>query len=178
MEIFSYVLDGALEHRDSMGTGSINHPGDIQMMSAGTGVRHSEFNASHKEMLRFLQIWIVPDRKGVEPRYHQKHFPVEDKRGKFLLVISPEDGKDTLPIYQDAKVYAGLIDGDESVVFTLPENRFAYVHVARGKVSLNDHPLTEGDGVRVRHETLLKFDKGKNAEVLLFDLRPRELPDF
>jgi redox-sensitive bicupin YhaK (pirin superfamily) len=178
MEIFSYVLDGALEHKDSMGTGSVNHTGDIQMMSAGTGIFHSEFNASNSEPLRFLQIWIVPDRKGVTPRYHQKHFPIEEKRGKFRLVISPDNEPDVLPIYQDTRVYAALIDGDEKVNFTLPPNRFAYVHVARGRVNLNGKTLKEGDGVRIRKETELRFDKGEGAEVLLFDLRPRELPDF
>ena len=178
MEIFSYVLDGALEHKDSMGMGSISRQGNIQMMSAGTGIHHSEFNASGSEGLRFLQIWIVPDRKGVTPRYHQKHFRNADKRGKFLLVISPDGEEGTLPIYQDAKVYAGLFDGDESATFALPENRYAYVHVARGRVNLNGKTLREGDGVRVRDERELKFDKGEGAEVLVFDLRPRELPDF
>lgn len=178
MEIFSYVLDGSLEHKDSMGVSSVNGPGDIQMMSAGTGIYHSEFNASDTEMLRFLQIWMVPDRKNVTPRYHQKHFRKEDKRGKFLLVISPDGEEGTLPIYQDAKVYAGLFDGDESTEFILRPNRFAYVHVARGKVNLNGKRLHEGDGVRVRKETSLKFDNGEGAEVLLFDLRPQELPDF
>lgn len=178
MEIFSYVLDGALEHKDSMGVGSVNRGGDIQMMSAGTGIYHSEFNASDREPLRFLQIWIVPDRKGVTPRYHQKHFPKEEKRGKFRLVISPGHEEGTLPVYQDVRVYAGLFDGDEETTFQLPPNRYAYVHVARGKVNLNGKTLKEGDGVRVREETGLKFDKGEGAEVLVFDLRPRELPDF
>ena len=178
MEIFSYVLDGSLEHKDSMGVGSVNHQGDIQMMSAGTGIHHSEFNASGSEGLRFLQIWIVPEKKGVTPRYHQKHFDNADKRGKFLLVISPDGEEGTLPIYQDAKVYAGLFDGDESATFALPENRYAYVHVARGRVNLNGKTLREGDGVRVCDERELKFDKGEGAEVLVFDLRPRELPDF
>lgn len=178
MEIFSYVLDGTLEHKDSMGTGSVNHQGDIQMMSAGTGVFHSEFNASDRDTLRFLQIWIVPDTKGIKPRYHQKHFTLEEKRGKFKLVISPDNEEGTLPIQQDAKVYAGLIDGDEEVEFTLPPNRYAYVQIARGKVRLNGKTLKEGDGVRIRKERSLKFDRGEGAEVLIFDLRPRELPDF
>ena len=178
MEIFSYVLDGALEHKDSMGVGSVNHHGDIQMMSAGTGIFHSEFNASDKEKLHFLQIWIVPNKKGVTPRYHQKHFTNEEKRGKFRLVISPDNEEGTLPIYQDAKVYAGLFDGDESATLELPPNRYAYVHVARGRVNLNGKTLREGDGVRIRKETALKFDQGEGAEVLVFDLRPREIPDF
>lgn len=178
MEIFSYVLEGELEHKDSMGTGSINRQGDIQMMSAGTGIYHSEFNASDREGLRFLQIWIVPNRKGVKPRYHQKHFPNEEKRGKFRLVISPDNEEGTLPIYQDARVYAGLFDVGEAAELTLPPNRYAYVQVARGRVNLNGKTLREGDGVRVRNETSLKFDKGEGAEVLVFDLRPREVPEI
>lgn len=178
MEIFSYVLDGALEHRDSMGVGSVNHQGDIQMMSAGTGIYHSEFNASDTELLRFLQIWIVPDRKGVKPRYHQKHFSNEEKRGKLKLVISPGNEEGTLPVYQDVRVYAGLFDGDEEYELQLPPNRYAYVHVARGRVKMNGKGLKEGDGVRVRKESVLKFDKGEGAEVLVFDLRPNELPSI
>lgn len=178
MEIFSYVLDGELEHRDSMGVGSINRPGDIQMMSAGTGIYHSEFNASDTETLRFLQIWIVPDRQGVTPRYNQKHFPLEEKRGTFRLVISPDNEEGTLPVYQDVKVYAGLFDGDESAELVLPPNRYAYVHVARGRVSVNGKVMREGDGARVRNESSLKFDNGEGAEVLVFDLRPQELPDI
>lgn len=178
MEIFSYVLDGALEHKDSMGVGSVNHTGDIQMMSAGTGIYHSEFNASNTDMLRFLQIWIVPDREGVKPRYHQKHFPLEEKRGKLRLVISPDGEEGTLPVYQDVKVYAGLFDGDEAYELELAPERYAYVHVARGKLRLNGKLLREGDGVRIRKETSLKFDNGEGAEVLVFDLRPKELPDI
>lgn len=178
MEIFSYVLEGSLEHRDSMGVAYVSGPGDIQMMSAGTGVYHSEFNASDSELLRFLQIWIVPDRKGATPRYHQMHFPKEKKRGQFLLVISPDGDPDTLPVYQDVKVYSALFDGDEETVFELRPDRFAYVHLARGSVQVNGKVIKEGDGVRIRKETQLKFDKGQGAEVLLFDLRPRELPDF
>lgn len=178
MEIFSYVLDGTLEHRDSMGISHISKPGGIQMMSAGAGVFHSEFNASDKERLRFLQIWIVPDRKGVKPRYHQLVFPKETRRGKFLLVISPDGEPHTLPVYQDVRVYAGLFDGDEAETFALPPDRYAYVHVARGKIHLNGKLLREGDGVRIRRETELRFDRAEGAEVLLFDLRPNELPDF
>lgn len=178
MEIFSYVLEGDLAHKDSMGEQMVCRPGDIQMMSAGTGIYHSEFNGSDSELLHFLQIWIVPEKKGVTPRYHQTHFPKEERRGVFRLVISPNNEEGTLPIYQDAKVYAGLFDGDESTVFTLPENRYAYVHVARGKIHLNGEALKEGDGVRVRNETSLKFDKATGAEVLIFDLRPQERPNF
>lgn len=176
MEIFSYVLDGALEHKDSMGNGSVIYPGDIQMMSAGKGVLHSEFNHAGNDLVRFLQIWIMPDRKGVTPRYQQVHFPDQDKRGKFRLVISPDNAEGSLSVYQDVRVYAGLIDGDETAVITLAPNRYAYVHVARGEVSVNGLALTEGDGARVRNETELVFDHGKQAEVLVFDLRPNELP--
>lgn len=178
MEIFSYVLDGALEHKDSMGVGSVNHRGDVQMMSAGTGIYHSEFNASDSEPLHFLQIWIVPDRKGVTPRYHQKHFTNEEKRGKLKLIISPNGEEGVLPVYQDVQVYAGLFDGDESEVFSLRPDRYAYVHVARGRVRMNGKALKEGDGVRIRNEPILEFDKGEGAEILVFDLRPVELPDF
>lgn len=178
MEIFSYVLDGTLEHRDSMGISHISKPGGIQMMSAGTGVFHSEFNASDTEPLRFLQIWIVPDHKGVKPRYHQLNFSKEQRRGKFCLVISPDGEKHTLPVYQDVKVYAGLFDRGEETVYELAPRRYAYVHVARGRVHLNGKLLKEGDGVRIRKETQLQFDKAEGAEVLLFDLRPNELPDF
>ncbi len=178
MEIFSYVLEGALEHRDSMGVSSVNHPGDIQMMSAGTGVFHSEFNASDTEMLRFLQIWIVPNRQSVQPRYHQKSFPIEEKRGKLRLVISPNNEPGTLPIYQDANVYAGLFDSGEAAELALRPHRYAYVHLARGKLSLNGLQLKEGDGVRVKQEDTLQFEKGEGAEVLVFDLRPQDLPDI
>jgi redox-sensitive bicupin YhaK (pirin superfamily) len=178
MEIFSYVLEGQLEHRDSMGTGSVNGVGDIQMMSAGTGIHHSEFNHSDKDMLRFLQIWIVPDRKNVTPRYHQRRFPSEEKRGKLRLVISPDEKDGSLPVYQDIRVYAGLFDGGESAELELAPDRYAYVQVAKGEISVNGRKLEEGDGARVRKETKLTFDNGKNAEILVFDMRPREIPDL
>ena len=178
MEIFSYVLDGKLQHKDSMGVTSVNGGGDIQMMSAGTGIYHSEFNADDGELLRFLQIWLVPDKKGIKPRYHQKHFTVEEKRGRFRLVISPDNEEGTLPISQDAKVYAGLFDGDESAELRLEPDRYAYIQVARGRIRVNGVTLREGDGARVRNEEVLKFDSGEGAEVLVFDLRPIERPDF
>ena len=178
MEIFSYVLEGALAHKDSMGTGSVIYPGDVQMMSAGTGVLHSEFNHSGEEKVHFLQIWIVPNRKGVTPRYLQKRYPEEEKRGKFRLIISPTEEQGSLPVYQDVRVYAGCFDGDESATLPLPGNRYAYVHIARGRVHVNGQALKDGDGARVRDETRLVFDKGEKAEVLVFDLRPRELPSL
>jgi redox-sensitive bicupin YhaK (pirin superfamily) len=176
MEIFSYVLDGALEHKDSMGSGSVIRPGDVQMMSAGTGVRHSEYNASREEPVHFLQIWIVPNRKGVTPRYQQQHFDAADKRGRLRLIISPDGAEGSLSVHQDARVYAGLFDGAEQQRFTLPAGRFAYVHVARGALTVNGQRLSVGDGMRLRNEQSIDFSAGDDAEVLLFDLRPVELP--
>lgn len=176
MEIFSYVLEGALEHKDSMGTGSVIRPGDVQMMSAGTGIRHSEFNASREEPVHFLQIWIVPNRKGVEPRYQQHHFSAAEKRGRLRLIISPDGADGSLSVYQDARVYAGLFDGAEQQRFELPENRFAYIQVARGALTVNGQRLVAGDGARLRHVREIDFSEGDDAEVLLFDLRPLELP--
>lgn len=178
MEIFSYVLDGALAHKDSMGTGSVIRPGDVQMMSAGTGVRHSEYNASRDELVHFLQIWIMPDRTDVEPRYQQRHFSAEDKRGKLRLIISPDGADGSLSVYQDARVHAGLFDGDERQRFDLPANRFAYVHVARGAIELNGQRLGAGDAVKLRNARELEFARGDKAEVLLFDLRPNETPHY
>ena len=176
MEIFSYVLEGALEHKDSMGTGSVIRPGDVQMMSAGSGVRHSEYNASREEPVHFLQIWIVPDRKGVAPRYQQRHFSAAEKRGKLRLIISPDGADGSLSVYQDARVYAGLFDGAEQQRFELAENRFAYIQVARGALTVNGQRLSAGDGARLRNVREIDFSGGEDAEVLLFDLRPRELP--
>lgn len=174
MEIFTYVLEGALEHQDSMGTGAVIRPGDVQMMSAGTGIRHSEFNASRQALVHFLQIWIIPSRTGVTPRYQQQRFEEADKRGRLRLIISPEGKEGSLSVYQDAWVYAGLFDGSEQQVLTLPENRFAYVHVARGSLEVNGQRLTTGDGARLRNVEAIRFGAGENAEVLVFDLRPIE----
>jgi redox-sensitive bicupin YhaK (pirin superfamily) len=176
MEIFSYVLEGALAHQDSMGTGSVIHPGDVQMMSAGTGVQHSEFNHSTTEGVHFLQIWIVPNVRGATPRYQQRHFTAADKRGRLRLIISPDGADGSLAVHQEARVYAGLFDGTEAATLTVADDRHAYVHVARGSVSLNGQRLGEGDGVRVRGGGALQFDQGEGAEVLVFDLRPNELP--
>jgi len=178
MEIFSYVLEGALAHRDSLGTGSVIRPGDVQMMSAGTGVRHSEFNDSQTEAVHFLQIWIVPDRKRVEPRYQEARFPDVEKRGRLRLIISPTGADGSLSVYQDARVYAGLFDGNETASLDLGPDRFAYVHVARGALQVQGQSLAAGDGLRIRNEERLTFGAGDHAEVLVFDLRPREQPDF
>lgn len=178
MEIFSYVLEGALEHKDSLGTGSVIRPGDVQIMSAGTGVRHSEYNASREEMVHFLQIWIVPDRKDVTPRYQQQHFTTEEKQGRLRLIISPDGSNGSLAVYQDTRVYAGLFDGDAVQHFELPANRFAYVHVARGTIDINNQRLSAGDAVKLRNVRDMVLSNGEQAEVLLFDLRPIETPHY
>lgn len=178
MEIFSYVLEGALEHKDTLGTGSVIKPGDVQLMSAGSGVAHSEFNHSKSQPVHFLQIWIVPDVRGATPRYQQQHFSDDEKRGKLRLIISPEGKQGSLQVRQDARVYAGLFDGDEHATLTLADNRHAYVHVARGRIELNGQLLREGDGVRMRKEQVIELSNGRDAEVLVFDLRPNELPSM
>jgi redox-sensitive bicupin YhaK (pirin superfamily) len=176
MEIFSYVLEGALEHKDSLGTGSVIRPGDVQLMSAGTGVAHSEYNASSTQPVHFLQIWIVPAEKGIAPRYQQQNVSAADKRGQLRLVLSPNGENGSLTINQDARVYAGLFVGDERASLTLPASRHAYVHVAAGSVSVNGQRLSEGDGLKIRQADTLEFSEGENAEVLVFDLRPLEQP--
>jgi len=176
MEIFSYVLEGALEHKDTLGTGSVIKPGDVQLMSAGSGVAHSEFNHSKSQPVHFLQIWIVPNERGATPRYQQQHFSDDEKRGKLRLIISPEGKQGSLQVRQDARVYAGLFDGDEHATLSLADNRHAYVHVARGRIELNGQLLREGDGVRMRKEQMIELSNGRDAEVLVFDLRPNELP--
>ncbi|MEM5342117.1 pirin family protein [Paraburkholderia azotifigens] len=178
MEIFSYVLEGALEHKDSMGTGSVIVPGDVQLMSAGTGVAHSEFNHSPSDPVHFLQIWIAPSVKNATPRYQQENFSAEAKRGTLRLVLSP-DGKDgSLELRQDARVYAGLFDGDETAGVDIAADRYAYVHVARGSVKVNGVELGEGDGARIRNERRLEFTEGNDAEVLVFDLRNNEVSEL
>lgn len=178
MEIFSYVLEGALEHQDSMGTGSVIKPGDVQMMSAGTGVRHSEYNRSKSDPVHFLQIWIVPNVRGAAPRYQQVHFDEGQKRGRLRLIVSPEGEEGSLSVHQDARVYAGLFDKDESATLEVQPGRYVYVHLARGSIDINGQRFNEGDGARVREEQLLTLSKGEQAEVLVFDLRPHELPSM
>ena len=176
MEIFTYVLQGELEHKDSTGTGSVIRPGDVQLMSAGSGIRHSEFNPSGSDIVHFLQIWIVPEVKGVRPHYQQARFDDGQKRGQLRLIISPSRAQGSLSLFQDVRVYAGLFDGQEEATLELPPRRYAYVHVARGSLRINGLPLDEGDGARVRREQRLHFAAGRSAEVLVFDLRPHELP--
>jgi quercetin 2,3-dioxygenase len=170
MEIVSYVLAGALEHKDSMGTGSIIKPGDVQRMSAGKGVLHSEFNASPSEPVHFLQIWIVPDVTGIAPEYEQKHFGAAEKRGRLRLVAS-RDGRDgAVNIHQDASIYAGLFDGAETATLALAPGRKAYLHVARGSISANGTTLAAGDALKLTDVDAVTLARGEDAEVLVFDL--------
>jgi len=170
MEIISYVLDGELEHKDSMGTGSVIRPGDVQRMSAGTGVFHSEYNPSAKNSVHFLQIWIEPEELGIKPSYEQKFFSPEEKRGRLRLLASPDGRDGSVTVHQDAWLYAALIDGVERVVHPLAAGRKAYVHVARGAATVNGQPLGSGDALKVEGESEVLIDKGDKAEVLLFDL--------
>jgi len=171
MEIISYVLEGALEHKDSIGTGSVIRPGDVQVMSAGTGIRHSEFNHSKTQPVHFLQIWVVPDRKGIVPRYEQKTFADADKRGVLRLVGS-SDGRDgSVVIHQDVELLASILDAGERVTRALSSGRKAWVQVARGAVAVNGHDLDAGDGAAIQGEPALDLrPKAGGAEILLFDL--------
>ncbi len=170
MEIISYVLEGELAHRDSMGSGSVIRPGDVQLMSAGSGVQHSEFNHSNEQAVHFLQIWITPNVQGVQPNYQEKRFDDTSKRGKLRLIVSPDGRDDSLTIRQDARVYAGLLDGDEAFDYSLEAGRKAYLHVARGQLDLNGQTLSAGDGAKIVDEAALIFSKGQGAEILFFDL--------
>ncbi|CAM2010826.1 pirin family protein [Acanthopleuribacter pedis] len=171
MEIITYVLYGALEHKDSMGNGSIIRPGDIQRMSAGTGVLHSEYNHSKTKGVHFLQIWILPEKNGIQPSYDQKFFGEESKRGRLALLASREARGESIALNQDADLYAGLFDGEEQATHKFAPGRSGWLHVARGEVTLNDGMhLKAGDGVAIRNETSINLSQGKNAEVLLFDL--------
>jgi quercetin 2,3-dioxygenase len=169
MEIISYVLEGALAHKDSMGTGSVIVPGDVQRMSAGRGVTHSEFNHDQKDVTHFLQIWIEPEARGIAPSYEQKHFAPEDKRGRLRLVASPDGADGSVTIHQDARLYAGLFDGAERAEHALAKGRRAYVHVARGKIAVNGTALEAGDALKTDAPRIV-IEKGEGAEVLLFDL--------
>ena len=170
MEIITYLLDGELEHKDSMGNGSIIRPGDGQRMSAGTGVRHSEANASDTETAHLLQIWIMPDRSGHKPGYEQKSFPEAEKRGKFRQIAGP-DGKDgSVTIHQDAKLYVSLLEAGQEVKHELGDGRHAWLQVARGTVELNGKSLNQGDGAAVSDEQKLAVKGTSDAEILLFDL--------
>jgi hypothetical protein len=170
MEIVSYVLEGALEHKDSMGNGSVIKPGDVQRMSAGRGVMHSEYNPSRGDLVHFLQIWIEPNVRGIAPSYEEKHFDAASKRGRLRLVASPDGRDGSVTIHQDARLYAALVDGEERVTHALAPGRKAYVHVARGAVTVNGQPLTAGDALKAAAVAEVVIEHGKDAEVLLFDL--------
>ena len=170
MEILTYVLEGQLAHKDSLGHGTTILPGDVQRMSAGTGIQHSEINPSLYDELHLLQIWILPSELGVAPGYAQKHFSAEDKRGRLRLVASPDGAEGSVPINADARLYAGLFDGDEVARLALAPQRQAYVQVARGRITVNGQVLDQGDALMLQGEPLLSLSEGQGAEVLVFDL--------
>jgi redox-sensitive bicupin YhaK (pirin superfamily) len=170
MEIISYVLAGELAHKDSTGTSSTIRPGDVQRMSAGRGVQHSEFNPSVSEDVHFLQIWIQPNVRGIAPSYEEKRFSAEDKRGRLRLIASPDQDDGSVLIHQDARVYAGLFDGDESAELAIGPGRRAYVHLARGALTANGISLRAGDALKLTDTTRLTLGRGRGAEVLVFDL--------
>jgi len=170
MEIISYVLEGALAHQDSMGNGSTIVPGDVQRMSAGSGVRHSEYNHDKAGTTHFLQIWIQPSVTGIAPSYEQKHFDAAAKRGRLRLIASPDGADGSVRIHQDARVYAALLDGDERTTHRLAAGRRAYVHVARGSLTVQGLRLGAGDAIKVEKVSDIALEQGAQAEVLLFDL--------
>jgi redox-sensitive bicupin YhaK (pirin superfamily) len=176
MEIVSYVLDGELAHQDSLGNGArggasgVIRPGDVQRMTAGTGVLHSEYNHAPKDETHFLQVWILPERRSLAPGYEQKHFPATDKRGRLRLVAAPDGRDGALTLHADAALRVGLFDGDEAAQLDLDPRRLAYVHVARGDIAVNGEALHAGDAAMLDGETRLTLDRGREAEVLVFDL--------
>ena len=171
MEIISYVLDGTLAHKDSMGNGSVIHPGSVQRMTAGTGVQHSEFNDSSSAQVHFLQIWFIPNVTGIPPGYEEKYFDDAEKRGTLRLVASSDGAEGSVKIHADVKMFAGLLDAAERVERTIAKDGFVYVHVARGSVLLNGTDLHEGDAAMLTGESLLLLDQGDKAEVLVFELK-------
>jgi redox-sensitive bicupin YhaK (pirin superfamily) len=170
MEIISYVLDGALAHRDSLGNGSVIRPGDVQRMSAGTGVMHSEFNHQTDATTHFLQIWIEPDQPGVQPGYDERRFEAADKRGRLRMIASPDGADGSVRIHQQARVYAGLFEGEESDELAIAPGRRAYVHLARGRLWVNGQALHAGDAMKLTAEASVNVAQGEGAEVLVFDL--------
>jgi quercetin 2,3-dioxygenase len=170
MEIVSYVLDGGLAHKDSTGTTSVIKPGDVQRMSAGMGVSHSEFNASKSAPVHFLQIWIIPNVVGIPPSYEEKHFSIADRRGRLALIASPDQADGSVLLHQDARIHAGLFDGDEQAKFDVARGRSAYIHVARGAIHVAGLHLEAGDGLKITDAGEISFRDGREAEVLAFDL--------
>jgi quercetin 2,3-dioxygenase len=170
MEIITYVLEGALAHKDSMGNGSVIRPGDVQRISAGTGIMHSEFNHSKDQEVHFLQIWIEPNVTGIEPSYEEKHFDASSKQASARLVASPDGREGSVTIHQDAYLYASLLDGVQTLSHTLSPGRRAYVYVARGCVSVNGEPLQTGDAAAIDAANAVRLTEASGAELLLFDL--------
>ena len=170
MEIISYVLEGALGHKDSMGNIESITPGEVQRMSAGTGVTHSEFNYDSTGTTHFLQIWILPDRSGITPGYEQKRFDDSEKRGRLRLVVSPDGAEGSVRIHQDARMFAGLFDGAEAATVAIAGGRLAYVHLVRGAATVNGRDLAAGDALLYRDEAEVRIESGRDAEVLVFDL--------
>ncbi len=170
MEILTYVLSGTLRHRDSMGHGEDIRYGEVQVMSAGTGVQHSEVNPSPDEAVHLLQIWIMPERQGLTPGYQQKNFPLEHKLARWCLLASPDSAQSSLLIHQNARVFASRLDGDETLNYPLAAGRKAYLHVARGSLHANGYALSAGDALMYSDETSVELDAARDAEVLLFDL--------
>jgi redox-sensitive bicupin YhaK (pirin superfamily) len=170
MEIISYVIEGSIEHKDSMGTGSVIRPGDVQRMSAGSGVTHSEFNGSRTEGVHFLQIWIIPEQRGMKPGYEQKYFDASEKQGQ-LRIVASRDGRDgSVTIHQDTTIFATVLDSGQTVSHRLATGRHAWVHVVRGKVDVAGHVLQSGDAAAVKDETEITLSGREKTEVLLFDL--------
>jgi redox-sensitive bicupin YhaK (pirin superfamily) len=170
MEIISYVLEGGLAHKDSMGNGSVIRPGDVQRMSAGTGVRHSEYNASAVDPVHFLQIWIEPAARGIAPSYEEKRFDADSKRGRLRLIASPDGAEASVTIHQDARLYASILDGADRVEHSVAAGRRAYVHVIKGEVDANGQRLGGGDALKLIGAGALVLEKAKAAEILVFDL--------
>ena len=170
MEIVSYVLEGALKHSDSLGNGSIISPGDVQRMSAGTGVTHSEYNASQSELVHFLQIWILPKTIGLAPSYEQKYFPINDKRNRLCLLVSPDGHDGSVTVHQDIRIYSSVLEKSSSVTHTLAPGRRAYVQLTSGAAEVNGHLLHAGDGARITDESSILLTGAPEAEVLIFDI--------
>lgn len=171
MEIVSYVLDGALAHRNSLGSGSVIRPGDVQVMSAGTGVRHSEFNASKTDPVHFLQIWIIPEKQGLKPAYAEKHFPEAERLGRLRLIASPDGRDGSLTIRQDASILAAVLEEGSELVHPLAEGRRTWLQAAKGSLDVNGHNVMEGDGLAIVKEESLAIKAASRSEILLFDLQ-------
>ncbi len=174
MEIISYVIDGALGHKDSMDNGASIVPGEVQRMSAGSGVTHSEYNHDSKRLTHFLQIWIIPKFTGITPSYEQKTFPDTEKRGRLRMVASPDGADGSVTIHQDARMYSGLFDGDETATLPLAPGRLGYVHMVKGSATVNGHAVSAGDALMYADEDAVRIERGSGVELLVFDLPPMQ----